>query len=145
MKPTRTGSATLAADLRRATMHLGRRMRAERPDDAASLAQLLLLGRLYREGAATPGALAAGEGVQPQSVTRQLASLEAEGWTQRTRHPADGRQALIEITEAGRAIIERDMKRRDEWLARAIGTTLDTDERELLAAAARLIERLAAS
>jgi DNA-binding MarR family transcriptional regulator len=133
----------LAATLRRATMRLGRRLRAERPTDGASLAQLMLLGRLCREGPSTPGALADGEGLQPQSVTRSIATLEREGWIRRSRDPADGRQAIIAITAAGRTIVERDMNRRDEWLAGAIAAQLDAAERELLTRAAVLLERLA--
>ncbi len=135
----------LASQLRRATLRLARRLRAERPENAGSLAQFMLLGRLYREGTATPGALASGEGLQPQSVTRLIAALEQEGWAERSRDPADGRQAIIAITAAGRAVVERDMKRRDEWLAGAIGAQLEPAECELLQRAAALIERVADS
>jgi DNA-binding MarR family transcriptional regulator len=145
MGKTADKTKQLATEVRRATMRLARRLRSERPSGGASLAQLMLLGRLYREGPSRPGALADSEGLQPQSVTRSIAALEREGWIRRSRDPVDGRQAIIAITAAGRAIVERDMSRRDEWLANAIGAELDAEQRELLHRAAALLERLAES
>jgi DNA-binding MarR family transcriptional regulator len=90
----------------------------------------------------TPGQLAAVEFVQPQSLTRMLAELEAEGRVERRAHPDDGRRYLVEITGAGRAALMADMERRDAWLDRAMDA-LTPAERDLLGIAARIMERMA--
>jgi len=45
--------------------------------------------------------------VHPTSVTSIVDRLEAAGLVVRRRHPEDGRGVLAEITEAGRALVER--------------------------------------
>ena len=45
--------------------------------------------------------------VHPTSVTSIVDRLEAAGLVVRRRHPEDGRAVLAEITEAGRALVER--------------------------------------
>jgi DNA-binding MarR family transcriptional regulator len=57
-------------------------------------------------------------------------------------HPTDGRQVLLELSRAGRALLLEDRKRREAWLARRFELLTD-DERALLHAVAPLLERLA--
>ena len=45
--------------------------------------------------------------VHPTSVTSIVDRLEAAGLVVRRRHPEDGRAVLAEITEEGRALVER--------------------------------------
>ncbi|MGN6252258.1 MAG: MarR family winged helix-turn-helix transcriptional regulator [Marmoricola sp.] len=45
--------------------------------------------------------------VHPTSVTSIVQRLEADGLITRRPHPEDGRAVLAEITEAGRALVER--------------------------------------
>jgi DNA-binding MarR family transcriptional regulator len=45
--------------------------------------------------------------VHPTSVTSIVDRLEAAGLVVRRRHPEDGRGVLAEITETGRALVER--------------------------------------
>lgn len=45
--------------------------------------------------------------VHPTSVTSIVRRLEASGLVVRLRHPADGRGVLAEITDSGRALVER--------------------------------------
>lgn len=73
---TRT-DAGLAAVLRVAVGRLARRLRAQRPDTSLSLGQSAVLFALARYGQMTPGALAEHEKVQPPSMTRIIAALEA--------------------------------------------------------------------
>jgi DNA-binding MarR family transcriptional regulator len=49
---------------------------------------------------------------------------------------------LLEITDAGRAALHRDMARRDAWLSGALAGLTET-EQEVLRLAARLMDRLA--
>lgn len=90
------------------------------------------------------GALAAADRQQPQSLTRVFAELQRDGLINRTRDDRDGRQQVLEITEAGREALARDMAQRDAWLDIAL-TGLNETERQVLLLAARLMDRLADS
>ena len=129
----------LASDLRVVLGQLVRRLRAEH---RFSLSQGALLGRLDREGTASIGDLALAERVRPQSMTQTVADLQAEGLVARRADPADGRRTLIELTPAGREILEQDRASRDGWLARAIAADLSLEEQELLRGAVALLQRL---
>ena len=129
--------------IRYGVMHLARRMRLERTDDALSPSKLILLGWLMRKGPLTPSELAALERVRPQSLTRILASLEEDGLISRRPGPSDRRQSLIAITEQGHAAFSHDMRQRDTWLATVMMQRLSPTEREILRLAVQLMERLA--
>jgi DNA-binding MarR family transcriptional regulator len=131
-----------AARVRRGIMRLNRRLRQERGDGSLSSNQLGVLGHLHRNGAATPGEIAAAERQRPQSLTRVFAELEAEGLVVRRPDTVDRRQSVLRLTEAGRRALERDMAERDAWLARALASLGET-ERGVLTLAAALMERLA--
>lgn len=133
-----------AAVLRRAVNRLGRRMRAERPQDGLPIGRLGALAHLYRSGPTTPGALAAALHVQPQSLTRTLAALSRDGLVVRTRDAADGRRQVVELTERGFAAMARDVGHSDAWLRERMDAELNDTEREVLRLAAALLERLAA-
>jgi DNA-binding MarR family transcriptional regulator len=134
----------LASALRLAVMRLARRMRAERADTSLSLSQLAALATLERRGPLTPGELAAHEKVQPPSMTRLAASLEAAGLLTRTAHPSDGRQVLLAVSEAGVSLLREDRRRREAWLAKQL-RALDPDDRAVLHKAAAILDRLACS
>jgi len=141
--PTATDTA-LASTLRLAVMRLARRMRAERADTSLTLSQLAALATLDRHGPLTPGELAAHEKVQPPSMTRLLAVLEAADLVTRTAHPTDGRQVVMAVSPAGQALLREDRRRRDAWLAQRL-RTLDAEEVAVLDRAAAILDRLANS
>jgi DNA-binding MarR family transcriptional regulator len=143
MNPDQDELLPLAAEVRRALNHLGRRMRAERPRGSVSSTKLSVLGHLRRAGSMTPGELAEAERLQPQSLTRALAALEDAGMITRHRHPGDRRQYLISATSAGLAALAEDMEHRDRWLAAAMAAGLTPAERDMLRLAATLHTRLA--
>lgn len=87
--------------------------------------------------------MAAALHVQPQSLTRTLAALEADGLVTRSRDAADGRQSRIELTQAGFEAMTRDVRHRDAWLRARIDAELNETEREVLRLAAALMDRLA--
>ncbi len=67
-----------------------------------------LLAALRRAGTPqTPGALHTVTLVSPAAITKRSAALRRSGLIERTRNPADGRGALISLTEAGRDLIDR--------------------------------------
>ena len=124
-------------------VRLSRRLRAERPADALAPTKIAMLAQLWREGEMSAGDLADLERIQPQSLTRTLAALTADGLIARRPDPLDRRQAVIGITEQGLAALSQDMQARELWLAKAMDIHLSPDERQLLAAAAELMDRLA--
>jgi DNA-binding MarR family transcriptional regulator len=125
--------------LRRSVTRLMRRMRQDR---GLAPGKLGVLSLLFRNGPMTPGALAQAEGVQPQSLTRLLADIEVEGLASRHRDARDGRQSLLELTEAGRTLLAADAAAKSAWLAEAMAARLSPIEQELLRLAAQLIDRL---
>lgn len=132
----------LASALRIAVMRLARRLRAERVQTDLTLTQLSALACLERHGPLTPGELAAHEKVQPPSMTRVAAVLGARGLVDRVPHPSDGRQVLLSVTAAARALLVEDRRRREAWLVEHLAA-LSADERAALLAAAPILDRLA--
>ncbi|MCB8955104.1 MAG: MarR family transcriptional regulator [Nocardioides sp.] len=136
--------AGLASELRLSVMRLRRRLANERhPDNELSLNQMAVLGCLYRHGGAlTIGELAVAERVQPPSMTRTVNCLEQSGDVVRRPHETDGRQVVVELSDAGRARLLADRDRRDAWLNRRL-RDLTPEERAILRKAAPILENLA--
>jgi DNA-binding MarR family transcriptional regulator len=139
------GALELARAMHRSGTLLSRRLMASRGAGALSLSKLSVLGRLRREGAATATELAAYLRIQPQSLTRLLASLEDEGLIVRRADKTDRRQNQIGITIAGERALIGDVRERRVKLAQAIARELTPTELSLLRLSAGLIERLAAA
>ncbi|MFC9143163.1 MarR family winged helix-turn-helix transcriptional regulator [Streptomyces bacillaris] len=134
-------SAAVAAELRAATGKLTRRVKRE---DQMPVGQVAVLGALDRSGAMTTSELAADQRVRPQSMARAVGLLMDQALITRRAHPTDGRKSLVELSAAGRALLEEERGRRTDWLAHAIESELTPEERQLLARAIGLVERLAA-
>ncbi|MTE19576.1 MarR family transcriptional regulator [Streptomyces sp. TRM43335] len=128
--------------LRSATMRLARRLKHQRVDESLSPAEMSVLGTLARCGSATPGELARKEHVQPPSMTRIVAMLEAKGLVRLEPHPEDRRQKVVTQTEQAEAMLAASRTKRNAWLAELAGR-LDEDEWARLRAAAPVLEKLA--
>jgi DNA-binding MarR family transcriptional regulator len=140
--PAKTDPALVASDLRVVIGQLVRRLRAEH---RFPLSHGAVLGRLDREGAQSVSDLAVAERVRPQSMAQTVADLEGDGLVERRPDPADGRRALVSLTEQGRSTLDADRRHREGWLARAIADDLTPEERALLREAVPLLRRLAES
>ncbi|MEU4738846.1 MarR family transcriptional regulator [Actinosynnema sp. NPDC023658] len=134
--------AGLASRLRLAIIRLNRRLRAQRVNSTISLTQVSALSTLHKCGPLTPGELAAKEGVQPPSMTRVIAALEEYGFATRRPHPTDGRQAIVELSEAGLTYINEEVSAREAWLDKRLAE-LTPEERGVLLRAAEIIDRMA--
>jgi DNA-binding MarR family transcriptional regulator len=132
-----------ATAVRQAATRLARRLRAERSEPARPPLELGVLAHLYRRGAMTPGELAVAERLQPQSLTRTLASLVRQHLVVRQPDDRDRRRSLLAITEVGRQALAADMRQRDGWLATAIARRLTRAEQEVLRIASDLMDCLA--
>jgi DNA-binding MarR family transcriptional regulator len=144
-----TSDAGLNTALRISVSRLARRLRAQRttsglPEAVLSETQLAALSALEKHQAMTPGELAEHEKVQPPSMTRVIAVLEERGLVLRTPHPTDRRQAILTVTEDGRALVQRVRRRKDAWLARHLAELTDA-ERATLHAALPILEKLSQS
>ncbi len=137
-----TGLARDAAAVRRAVTSLASRTRVER-HGVLTTTQVAVPGRLVKVGDLTPGELARQLRTKPQSLTRTLNWLAAEGYLVRTTDPIDHRQSVLTITAAGLDALRAEIAPRDRWLAQAMATELTPVERGLLVMAASLMDRLA--
>ena len=139
----------LATALRISVSRLARRLRVERAAAALgepdlSETQLAALATLERHGPMTPGELAEHEKVQPPSMTRVISALVELQLVRREPHPSDRRQVVLTATDAGRDLVIRARRRREEWLARRL-KELPPAERATLRAAAPILEKLSLS
>jgi DNA-binding MarR family transcriptional regulator/uncharacterized glyoxalase superfamily protein PhnB len=132
-----------SALIARAVLRLGRRLRGARPEASVNLSTLALLTTLHRLGAMPAARLAREERLQPQSLTRLLAAMEADGLIERDVDPGDRRALVITLTREGRAVVARDIAARRAWLDQAMTMALTAEERDHLAAAAPLMLRVA--
>jgi DNA-binding MarR family transcriptional regulator len=141
---TETGPqpAVVANDLEIVFGRLRRRLRFEAPPDGIPLSQMVVLNRLERDGPQTTSALAAAEHVRPQSMASTVAGLIAQRLVTRSAHATDKRSMMLDITDAGRKVVLANRQSRGAWLAKAIAATLDGTDRQLLADAIKVIERL---
>jgi DNA-binding MarR family transcriptional regulator len=130
------------SELRGAVMSLSRRLRHQRTDESLSPTEMSVLATLARCGAAGPGELARKEHVQPPSMTRIVAMLEAKDLVRREPHPDDRRQVVVRPTEQAAAMLEESRSRRNAWLAR-LAEGLTEDELAVLRQAAPVLEKLA--
>lgn len=131
-----------AVALRRASTRLALRLRAERTGDGLGSTGVAVLGQLHRRGALTASEIAAAERVQPQSLTRVLASLEEQQLISRQQDTQDRRRHTIELTDRGRQLLKEHMKSSDDWLAEAIEERLNPTERAVLQLAAGILDQL---
>ncbi len=134
---------SLASELSLAVVRLTRHLRGRRSDATVSLTQLSAMATLNREGAMTPGVLAAKERVQPPSMTRVIASLGDRGLVERQPHPTDGRQIIVSLSDAGRGLIADEMNARDVWLAEQLAALTD-EQRQVLYDAVAIMKSLVA-
>ena len=138
---TSSGEDELATALRIAVMRLTRRLRSAQADESLTLSQLSALSSLDRHGPCSPTALAELERVQPPSMTRVLAGLEDRGLARRAPHETDRRQAVIAISEEGKALLCQVRARRAAWLTRCL-EELSEDDRAALVAALPVLQHL---
>jgi len=145
MPETRTPETIhgLSTALRVSVLRLARRLRQEGQRDGLTPSQLSVLATVDKRGPLTLGELAAAERVQPPSMTRIVAALEAAGQLSRSADPSDGRVALVATTRAGRAAMTAIRRRRDAWLEQRL-RELPAADLETLRRAAAVLERLAA-
>ncbi|MDQ0802271.1 MarR family transcriptional regulator [Arthrobacter sp. SLBN-112] len=136
-----TAPDTLAIDLRTAVMRTSRRLRVEATGDIITPGQYTVLALLNGSGPSTLRALAESEHVQAPSMTRIVNALADQGFVTRSANPDDGRQVRVDITAAGRTVLEEARRQRTAWLARRVAG-LSEDDRLTLSRAARIMQEM---
>jgi DNA-binding MarR family transcriptional regulator len=132
-----------ATELRESMMSVTRQMRRHRPDHGLTLSQLELLGEVSRTGVTTPAELGTRLHVRVQSLTDSINELVSRGLIARRPDEADRRRQLIEITDAGTALLESDRAERDAWLHATMRDNLSQLEFDLLMLIAPVLRKLA--
>jgi DNA-binding MarR family transcriptional regulator len=132
---------SLADRLHSAAIHLLRRLR--RHDEAMGLspARASALSVVVFGGPVTIGQLARAEQVSAPTMTRLIVGMERDGLVRRDADARDGRIVWLKPTAKGARILQAGRRRRVAALAEAV-ETLSGEERETLAAAAEILERL---
>lgn len=132
-----------ASHLRIATFRLARRMRTQRAVDSMSDGQFAVLAGLFVHGAHTLTHLAERERVSAPAMNRTVNCLQEAGYISRSADESDGRKVVIDLTPAGRAVVDETARRRDAWVEEALAD-LEPSERAVLAEAAAIMERIVA-
>jgi DNA-binding MarR family transcriptional regulator len=104
------------------------------------------LGRLNEEGPVRLTALATAAGISQPSMTELVQRLERQGLAIRLIDPEDGRAALVDITNTGRALLDERRRDRRERLAELLTALSPDDEATLtLAVPARSVASASAA
>jgi DNA-binding MarR family transcriptional regulator len=138
-------SVATAQRLNDAIIRLRARLRTESGQHATGLTptQLSVLGGVVREGPVTAARLAALERVSAQSIAQSLAVLKAAGLVHSEPDARDGRKKLMSADPSAAELIDKLLRGRAAFLARAIDQLVAPDERADVAKAIELLERLA--
>lgn len=105
--------------------------------------ELAVLHRLAASGPTSPGALANDEGVTGAAVAAALTHLQSLGLVGRSKHPVDGRRAIVAISDAGRQALNQRDSALLERIHEVLRDHLDEHDRTQLAAAIPLLEKVA--
>ena len=135
-------AARTANEVRVSVGRLHRRLRLVANEGGLSASQSSALARIAKGEADTAAALAALDGVRPQSMAATVAALERDGWIARDVDPRDGRRAILRLTPEGEALHLGRRAARQEWLAHALRERLDDEELGTVLAAMDLLQRL---
>jgi DNA-binding MarR family transcriptional regulator len=134
--------AQLAARFRQALIPLTRQLRTQ-VEPGITPGMMSALGTVRREGPVALGDLAAAEKVTPPMATKLANGLVDAGLVERLPCEDDRRVVRLQLTDAGRDLLERAAQRRNAWLATRFADLTD-DELAALDSVVGVIERLAA-
>lgn len=139
---SRLDPAEVAAALQVSIGAFVRRLRQVPAHGGLTTPELEALSRLDRGGPATPSDLARAAQVTPQAMGTTLNSLVTRGLAERQPDPDDGRRTVMHLTATGLEVMRSKRSVRTQQLAKALIEGFTPAEREVLMAAAPLIERL---
>jgi DNA-binding MarR family transcriptional regulator len=132
-----------ASDLRVVVGRIARRIKQLYEAGEVTFSETSVLSRLNRAGASTPSSLATAEHVKPQAIAAILFTLEKRELVRRTPDQADGRRVVVAITAAGRSVLTDKGRAVSQRMAGILDQEFNASERQLLADAVPLLDRLA--
>jgi DNA-binding MarR family transcriptional regulator len=136
------GSRTQTPTAERAyalVLHWARRLRDVDRELGVTPARFSALAALAFRGSMSVTELAAFERTKPPAASRLVADMEAAGLVRRSGHPEDGRSVRIEISAAGRRLVERVRRRKIALFERHLAL-LEPAERALATRTVGLLE-----
>jgi DNA-binding MarR family transcriptional regulator len=92
---------------------------------------MTLLTALERNVTMTPTELALAEGVKMPVMTRALATVVGRGFVIRESHPSDGRQVILELSDAGRKALEVARDAINDWYLMQLSGLSDSSRKSL--------------
>lgn len=134
--------AAVAAQLRAVTVGLIRRLRSTASPGDLTWSQESALLRLETGGPQTTSQLARAEGTRSQSMGAIVASLQAQGFADRTADSSDGRQSIITVSDEGRRALDEARAIKQDWLAERLTDQLNRYEQGVLSEAVALLQRI---
>lgn len=129
-------------DLLRALFRLMQQVRQAPHDERVERPALLVLARLKENGAMRLSDLAGDVCLDVSTVSRHVRTLEERGLVERASDPADGRAALLTLTDAGRDMLAAAWARRRAWLDDSLGDWSPADRHAVTDAVVRLADSL---
>jgi DNA-binding MarR family transcriptional regulator len=133
-------SPDLPTRLRLVVTRLARRLR-QRTEATLSPTQAAVLATIERHAPLTLGELAEAERVQPPTITAAVDRLENQGLVQRRREAVDRRVVKVQITTAGRDLLDEARTRKSAYLEQRLAS-LSARDRATLERAASILERV---
>jgi DNA-binding MarR family transcriptional regulator len=103
--------------------------------------QFFILQLLHNEGRSTVSSLAEEMAVKPSAITAMIDRLLKQGYVLRDRDEQDRRVVFVQISEAGRGILEETLQKRKKILAQYL-SHLEREELESLISIYEKISRL---
>jgi len=107
-----------------------------------SMTEIETVGLLFKHTSLLPTELAGLTRVTTQTMSQILKKMEDEDVIKRTPSKEDKRKVYISLTPLGRDIVEKSKYEKDEWLKGLIEKSLTDKEKELLAKALPVLNKL---
>jgi DNA-binding MarR family transcriptional regulator len=101
-------------------------------EDRVTLPQLRVLVLIASRGTLNLNALAQAMGINPSNASRSCDRLVAAGLLRRTASPLDRRNLVLELTDDGRALIEKLTERRRQAIAEVLDQVPSSRRRALV-------------
>lgn len=139
-----TSTQALAQQLLETMPSIGRSIaRGVRMDHGVAEAHSIIHIRtlhMLMDGPKTFKELCAFRGVAPPTLSKSIDAMVKRGWIERTTHPDDKRQVLLQSTDAGKQHFSEMTAAVSEHLSRSL-QALTAEERALVASALRLLKQ----
>jgi DNA-binding MarR family transcriptional regulator len=103
-----------------------------------------LLSRIGDQGPLRLSTLASALFLDVSTISRQVQDLEQAGWVGRERDPDDRRASLLQLTAAGRAVLEAGYEQRRRALGHLLAGYTEVEQRALADHLARFNQALTA-